>query len=54
MSLELLGVVGGIAVPVIGALIGIGKLFQRVSDHDRRITELEDDADKPCRSKGDE
>lgn len=34
-----------IAVPVVGALIGIGKMVQMIRDHERRITRLENDDD---------
>lgn len=43
--LDLIGLVASIAVPVVGALIGIGKLVQMVRDHERRITRLEADDD---------
>lgn len=45
MDPSIIGVAVSIAVPAVGALIAIGKLFQRVSDHERRITRLENDDD---------
>lgn len=41
MTLELFGLLASVAVPVIGAILAVGKLVQMVRDHERRITRLE-------------
>lgn len=45
MSLETLGLIVSAAVPIVGAIIGVGKLVQLVREHERRIARLEADDD---------
>ena len=45
MSLELAGLLAAVGVPLIGALIGVGKLIQMIRDHEKRLTRLEADDD---------
>lgn len=45
MDWNVLSVLAGIAVPVVGAILAIGKAAQMLRDHERRICRLEADDD---------
>jgi hypothetical protein len=43
--LDLAGLAASVAVPLLGAVYGVGKIVQMVLDHEKRITRLEADDD---------
>ncbi|MFN9847737.1 MAG: hypothetical protein ACK56C_05155 [Alphaproteobacteria bacterium] len=45
MTLDTLAVIIGALVPIVGAILAIGKAAQMLRDHERRITRLENDDD---------
>lgn len=46
MPLEMIGLAVSVAVPLIGAVLAVGKLVQMIRDHERRILRLEDEAEE--------
>ncbi len=45
MTLDTLAVIIGALMPIVGAILAIGKAAQMLRDHERRITRLENDDD---------
>jgi len=45
MTLDTLAVIIGALVPIVGAILAVGKAAQMLRDHERRITRLENDDD---------
>lgn len=45
MDWNAIGVLVSVAVPVVGAILAIGKAAQMLRDHERRLTRLEADDD---------
>lgn len=54
ITMETIAVAIGALVPIVGAIMAIGKATQMLRDHERRITRLEadDDAEDAARIRG--